>query len=381
MISIDEHETVADLDRSRWDRLAGDDVFSTYGWLRTVEETSLFAHRFRYFAAHASGKLVGAAACHVEDGSAAVSGGIDRIIYGRVAPLARSLRLTVSPALVCGSRVGLSGHVLVDRGAQAGERDRITLHVLEAMEETARRNGWTLAFRNVAGDSTALVEILRTRGYARLAELPTTFLDVRWASFADYRRALKADHPSTARSIPREMNRARENGLVFEKLADPLPLERELHGLLVSHYERLNGRPLPFGPSLLRALRRNLGESAVVYAALKDGEPLGVMVTLRGGDSSFLAFGGEAAGHRKSFVYFNNSFYEPIKDAIATGVRRIYGGKLVYDLKLRRGFELLDLSLYLRVAGPVRAALLTPLLALQPLAVNRAAARGRVGPA
>jgi predicted N-acyltransferase len=373
MICIDEHETVVDVDRAQWDRLAGDDVFSTYGWLRTVEETSLVTRRFRYFAARASGELVGAAACYLDEGSAAVSAEIDRMLYGRLVSPARWLRLTVSPALVCGSRTGLSGHILVHRDVQPRERERVTLHVLEAMEETARRSGWTLGFRNVAAGSGALVEILRTRGYARAAELPTTFLDVRWKSFDGYRRALKADHPATAKNIPWEINRARKNGLVFEKLADPVSLERQLYGLLRSHHERLNGRLLPFGPAFLGALSRNLGESLVVYAALEHGEPLGVLIALRAGDATFLAFVGVAPGHRESFVYVINAFYEPIKDAIATGVRRIYCGKLAYDVKRRRGFELLELSLYLRVGGRVRAAVLDRLIALQPPMVRRAA--------
>ena len=47
---------------------------------------------------------------------------------------------------------------------------------------------------------------------------------------------------------------------------------------------------------------------------------------------------------RQGLVYFNNGYNTPIRYAIERGVRRVYSGKLVYEVKTRRGFELLHLG-------------------------------------
>jgi predicted N-acyltransferase len=372
LISIAEHETIVDVDRAGWDRLAGEDVFSSYGWLRTSEETSRVVRRHRYFLAHASDGLAGAAACYLDETKPST---VDGVLFGRVANRARALRLTVAPALVCGTRTGLGGHILVRPDSSESDRRRVMLALLDAMEASARGDGWTLCFRSVVDRSTSLVESLRSRRYARAAELPTTFLDVRWSSFDDYIRELKTKHPATAGNIRWEMNRAHKSGIVFRKLDDPIPLQQQLYGLIDSHYRRLNGMPFPFGPSVLAALQRNLGERLVVYVALKDREPCSVTVVLRAGDSMFVAMSGTSEENRESLVYFNNTYDEPIKDAIGVGVRRIYCGKLLYGLKARRGFELLESNLYLRVHGRIRATVLKGALTCQPLTVRRATAR------
>jgi predicted N-acyltransferase len=122
-------------------------------------------------------------------------------------------------------------------------------------------------------------------------------------------------------------------------------------------------------------LKGYLGERLVLYVALKGEEPFSVVVGVRAADTIFLIMVGVDVRGRESSVYFNSSYNEPIRDAIETGLRRIYCGKLAYEVKSRRGFQLVGLSMYLHVPNGLLAAVLKPMLACQSALLRSRMAR------
>jgi predicted N-acyltransferase len=240
MISVERIDSIADIDRSEWDRLAGDSVLASWGWLRTVEETSQDPGHLAYFVARSGGGLLAAARCYFQVVTTP-HGGIDQVVFGRFAKHVRPLRLSTMPALVCGTSTGPADHVLIGRDRPSEERSALLLQMIDAIEKTAAREQSTLCFRNVVeNDDGHIVGALRTRGYLRAAEMPTTFLDVGWASFPEYVRHLKRRHRRTAKNIARERNHASRAGITFREVGDPAPLQEQLHALLDRHNRRLN---------------------------------------------------------------------------------------------------------------------------------------------
>jgi predicted N-acyltransferase len=375
MISVERLDSVASIDRTEWDRLAGDDVFGSWGWLRTVEETHLAAARVGYFVARDSDQLLAAVPFFFQDTTTAY-GTPDLVLFGLFAPYAQALGIGVLPAFVCGQPFGLADGVLVARERPVEERWSLAGHLIAAIENIAAGERCTLCFRNVVGDGAEIARTLRTRRYVRAREMPTTVLEVRWSSFADYVRALKRRHPKTAQNIPREKHRALRAGVTLGELADPSALEERLHTLLDRHHRRLNGVPFPYGRGFLSALKRNLGDQAILFVAAKDGDPVSIVIGLRGGTALYLVMVGlDEIQSRRGFVYFNNSYNEPIRYAIEKGVRRVYSGKLVYEAKVRRGFDLLRLDMYVFVPRRLHAAVLRPLSAWQAARIHSKVAR------
>jgi hypothetical protein len=128
-------------------------------------------------------------------------------------------------------------------------------------------------------------------------------------------------------------------------------------------------------------LKRNLGERSVFFLAAEDDEPLGIVVGARSATALHLVMVGvDKTKGRDGFVYFNNSYNEPIRYAIDRGLRRVYSGKLVYEVKTRRGFQLLGLGMYLRVPGRLRAVVLRPMLACQSALLRSRLARQTTAP-
>jgi hypothetical protein len=134
---------------------------------------------------------------------------------------------------------------------------------------------------------------------------------------------------------------------------------------------RLNGACFPYEPAFLPVLKTELGDRLVVYVARANGEPISVVLGFRAGDAIHLPMVGmDARRQRETFVYFNNSYSVPIDDAIRCGVRTIFGGKLVYEVKARRGFRILPLNMYLRLPGGLRAMVLRPVVRAQRVRIG-----------
>lgn len=58
-------ESLADVEPSEWNRLAGRRVLASYGWLRTIEETRTSPIPSRYILARNGSGLVGAIVCQI----------------------------------------------------------------------------------------------------------------------------------------------------------------------------------------------------------------------------------------------------------------------------------------------------------------------------
>ncbi|MFB3777573.1 MAG: GNAT family N-acetyltransferase [Bryobacteraceae bacterium] len=357
-VSIERARSITEIDASEWDRLAGSSVATSHAWLRTLEDCAVPETRCQYVVARGPAGLVAAAVGRVHELSGDVID-LDHALFGRFTALARRLGLSTLPALVCGTRIGVAGPVLVDGGTPSCERGPLMNAVVQALEETAKENRWTLCFREVPCNGSPLRGVLGARGYIHTREMPTAYLDIAWKTFEEFRRHLRATHPATAKNLSREVNHGNRNGVVIEQIEDPTRYGDRLHRLLDSHYRRLNRRPFPFDPRFLERLKSRLGARALIYVASIDGEPVGVLVGVKDDESLYLPIIGiDKARARPGAVYFNLGYNRPIRDSIAAGHRRVYFGKLLYAMKASRGCKALDGKLYYRDLGRSRTAVL-----------------------
>jgi len=373
MVSIEQVKSVVEVGASEWDRLAGRSVLASYGWLRTLEENFASPVSFRYILARGAAGLVGAVVCQVQEDPASDRLNLDGLLFGRFAKAARRLRLTALPALVCGTGIGVGEPVLVRGDTPAGERERLTADLVQAVEQTARDHGWTVCFRGVVEANTPIVEALAKRGYLRSREFPAACLELAagWRSFADFRRHLRKTHPRTAKSLSREINLGRRHGLVIEQLEEPARYREHLHRLMNSHSLRLNRKPFPYRPEFFEELKTRLEGRAVIYLARIGEEPIGALVTLRDDDAVYLPMIGiDPDRSRASAAYFNLGYNRPIQDSIAAGHRRMFFGRMLYDVKARRGCGRIELNLYVRGRSLFQELALRPLFASRSRMIN-----------
>jgi predicted N-acyltransferase len=370
-ISVERVTSIADVHTAEWDRLAGANVLQSHGLLRTIEETNLTRHAARYFLARRNMELVGAIVCHIEEDSnsegAIPIGGhrLDRMMLGRLARFGRTSRVVSLPCLMCGTQMGTCDPLMLREGTSAAESARIAEALVDAIERSAERKGWTVCFRQVRQNGSPLAAALMKREYLRGAELPTACLEIDpvWRSFEDYRQHLKRSHPHTAKTILGEMNRKTKAGLRIEQIDDPGLHRETLHRLMEAHNLSHNGKPWPFRAEFFERLKERLGDRASIYGAKMDGQWVGVAVNVQGGTEvvgSMIGIDREAK--RGAAVYFNLAYNHLIEQSVCARRQRIYYGPLLWDLKARRGCRPVEADFYLKGNSRLQQMILRPLV-------------------
>jgi len=373
--SVEVVNSLAGIDPRAWNALAGDNVLTSHGWLRTLHTEALGKIEPRYAIVRDADRLVGATAFYL-CGPGARHFAPDHLMFGRARSWLGLAGVSFLPAMMLGPLRSLGKPLLVDETLERGRREQVRGVLLDAVEAAARSEKLALHVPNMPADEEETQSLLRRRGYHRTHQFPISYMDVEWSSFDDYLDHLKSFSRNMPRNVHKEMRRCRKAGIVLRTIDDPAAHGARIHELADRHFRRLNGIELPYSPRFFARLHENLGDDLVFYGAFRGGELVGFSLLLRRNDIGYLPILGidpEKTGGAR--LYFSICYYGPIADAIARGVKRMYVGKTNYHAKARRGFRTMPVSLYYRAAGRSKH------LALRPwFAAHAAWMRRKVAP-
>ena len=340
MPSIQIVDTIHRIDREEWDSIAGENIFESYGWLKTLEENLIGDQKPRYFLLHEEGRLIATAACYIAHPSEQIHDSDDTLL-GRFKRYAFKMGISFLPALICSPRGAFGIHLSVGERLDSKQAESAATGLIQTIEEFASEHRLPILFPNVMDHEVSLLRNLSGRGYNKAVTFPLNYLDVEWSSFNGYLTGMKQISEGRAKMIRREMNKNRNEGVAIEPLEKMDGCQDRIYELVNRNYLSHNGRPFPFRKEYFKALKDNLGPDAVIYTATKKNELVGVCVLLRRKKSYYVPVIGvdhELAGN--DFTYFNLAYYRPIQDAISDRIERIYYGQALYSVKTRRGCKI-----------------------------------------
>jgi len=350
---IREVSSITSVDHSAWDKLAGDEVLATCGWLRTVEETYATDVEPRYYLVHEGKHLVASAVCYLSVPTAR-DFTLDTTVFGKFAKAAAGMGLALLPAVLCGPISSCGSHILVASDLRSGERVALLEELLDRLESAAFDRGLPLAFDRVFSEEADLISVLQRRRYNHTLHSPMCYLDVTWSNFEGYLGYLRGMSRNMARNTRRDLRKMRRADVVVKRIVDTSPFEEQLYDLAETHWYMHNGASFPFNPDFFASLRRNLREDAVVYGAFHDSSLVGFSLLLEKGEVAIgLYVGLDSARAREAALYSNLCYYAPIQAAVGTH-RRIYFGRGLRETKLRKGCENRDLYLFLKSPSGVK---------------------------
>jgi hypothetical protein len=365
-MQIERFSSLSAVAADEWDAVAGARPLATHGWLLTMEQAALPQRARLYLVGRDSDGFAAALAAEIEQPHE-LNRSLDEHLFGRGAKAMVALGVGAAPAVVVSAW-------LARPDAAPDQRRRAAGMLLEALEQIAQDENWSVGFRRVTQGDFDAAGILLGRGYLRSQELPLCCLQIPrdWRSFADYRRALRRQHRATEKSIRGELNDAAKHGLAIERIDDVSRFGPALHALLDLHYQRRNRCPFPYRSDLLERLEANLGQNALIITGEIGGKLAGVSLGVRAGDAVHMAFIGidQDVGRRAS-AYFNLSLNRPIEWCIADGIGRMHYGTLAYQVKLQRGCSIIPAGLFVRGRGRLQDSLLRPLLRAHSLRMSR----------
>jgi Uncharacterized protein conserved in bacteria len=364
---IEEHDTLSKIDSAEWDRLVHDDVLASHAWLTTVECCTVGQDSFLYVVARDDEKLLGALACRVHSNSESTS--LDKSFYGRAYGLARAAGFGATPGIVVGSRFGFSRPFLVDPSLSESQANDVADALIRRLVERAEVLNATVMFRNTRPGRFA--GALANAGFVSSPELPTTYIDVRWPTFQSFIHDLRTVHRATVKGIRHQIGRAKREGIVIERVTASDQLSPEVYEILQSHQRRLNGAPLVFSERLLTESLQKLGDGVDLLLARDGPHLLGVMFSLRqGGVSHAILVGTSTEKARTTNTYFLLLNHVMVR-AIECGDRRTYFGRLVYNVKLRRGCSIEHSLIWIRGRSKLHRAGLRRITPIRNIKVAR----------
>lgn len=328
--------SLEEVDEAPWDSLVGQCVESRISWLHVKRKSLAHPSSLRFLLAYSGCDLLGGL-YYWEQVNEENGAHLDLVIWGRLRRPACGLGLSLNRVWLC-CQIGSVGQAVFGPPG-------VQIDLLRWLRQKARSCGATLCIRGMGPDFHRLAGGL---GFLSNPEFPNCLMPVRYRDFGHYLSELRQSHRSTARTIQNEMNRARKSGLQIGEMTEPWRHSETIAGLLNQHALRLNGRPSPFGPELFDSTKRDLKGRLRVLDAHLNGRLVGVLLLTHDGERMrAMSVGIDPEVPKKAAVYPNLTFTEPTRLAIAEGVKEVDFGSLVYQMKLRRGCELMERRLYL----------------------------------
>jgi len=359
------YDTADEAARAGWDDVPGaTGIYRSSRWLRSLDAHDTGARR-RYWIARRGGAAVGAACMFVPragdnpsiDARALVIGDLaaetsefegstdaptDAARYGAsIAALDRALPATPEWGVVALPFAWQPGVWGIDCAVTGGLLDAVI-------------DDGPTGVTGVPDEAHELVACLRARGFHRVAQRPTTVLDLRqtrtWSQYlarlpkprrtavAHERNAFPADARVTVVPLP-ELDDGTRDGV-----ADVLAAHDTAKGqqMTAARMTRTLCDLTEVFADRVEAMVCILG-GRVAGAVIRLVDEADLAVKMYGADPKLLP--------REVFPYFNLCFYETIERAGGCGVDTVHYGPTTYAAKLRRGCRLRPLTVWVRTDG------------------------------
>jgi predicted N-acyltransferase len=347
-------DTIRMIPQNQWDVLNGNNPLSSYGWLLTVEETLIKEVSPRYFIFRCNEKILGAAVCYEFPKKSQILT-LDNLLFGRLKPIVNAIGISFMPCMVCCPLKSSGQHILLAVDLDRSQKEKIIEQILDAMNAESTKRKIALSYSQVFKQEEILINLLTQRGFHQTIDRSVTYLDILWDTFEGYKNSIRMKSPKWKRNILQDINKNRRSGVKIETVGDDfLGQEERMVDLINRNYFMHNMTDLPFNKNILSRLKINLKQDAEIYRATKNGRTSGVSVMLkRNGIWSFVLVGIDNELAQKDATYFNILFYRPIQDAIVSQIKRIYYGNGLYDLKIRRGCDIMKTFIFYKSYHPM----------------------------
>ncbi|GAA3850952.1 hypothetical protein GCM10022243_15960 [Saccharothrix violaceirubra] len=321
----------AELDPERWDSLARQAGFYvSRHWIRAWEEHA--GARPLMVAVYDDDRLLGAVPCF----ETRAGTGNPRYDLGTLLDVDNA---RLDPQLFGGGNSGYRGDVLYERAAPSEARAAVLSLLMETLTNVAATRGargWSLLYL----DGRTAAEVAPYTDAHRLIIGASATMPLEYEDFDGYLGSLSTSNRSNARRDIRSFERSGATVEARRGLAGSVDLVAPLLGNVQGHH---GADPSVAGAAgyLRLCAAGGLDDQAVVFLARLDGRPVAFSLAYEFGGRLWMRVVGLDYDRAPACgAYFTTYFYEPVRYALARGLREIDFGMESFEGKLRRGARL-----------------------------------------
>lgn len=345
MYQIAIYNSINEIKKEEWDCLTENNVYMSYEYFKTFEETTVFPLQPYYITIASDEKILAVSAFYFEPQNSTRI--LDSVLLGRLSKISLMKKLTFLPSSICNRQRGHGTHFVFSPNMDNDQMISLQEILINEIEKIAKEKKTSVSFLNVTSNQQTLKDSLRKRGYSETYDLPSNFIDVKWSSFDGYKQYLSAKYPSMNKSIRHEMNRNKKSGVVIKEGHTTAANEKRLMELLKMNYFKYNNTRFYLNDDYFKKIKEIFGRNAIIFTAEKDGSIIGVSTILKKGEEAFFSsIGVDHELSKKDFTFFILGYYEPIKQVIKYNVKRIFFGRGLYMTKIKRGCVAEDMLIF-----------------------------------
>ena len=234
-----------------------------------------------------------------------------------------------------------------------GLNEAIIKSIHAALVQKARTGGYFLfVFRDFEPHHETLLPYFRSLGYHIVDSLPTTFMEIKWATPQDYIASMKSYYRS---KLLKRLRANEQQGVRhelredFNDLADTLCRQWQVVHESAEEYQRE-----VLTPHFYKEFASGLGNNSMVILFYRGDQLVGHALLLKDGDLlRWLYFGRNEPINDNLYIYVA---YTVVETAILNGAKRLELGLTTYSVKK-------DLGAYM---VPIKLALKSPLRLINP---------------
>ena len=340
--------SIREVAAAEWSALDCVDPLISHAWLQVVEDTASEPAEHRYILLYdGAGLLAVAIARLVLPGSTA--GGVDRMLFGRLARTRERQGLSILPALIVGVYEGTAVPMAWRSGLSEEQHRSACARLVDEVERESRRLGVPLAFTELPADESVLQPELARRGYPRLDYLPGCRMEIAGSNLLEHVRTSPDAARSVDKDVRRERNKIAQAGIRIDAADASVLGHPDLVPMFEANYAKHGTGPFPFDRSFLLRLGELAPDNVAVFAAYRGEQLLGASCLVHGGKVAHGKYFGVAdAEAETAFLYFGLVFHAPVEYVAARGIQRLEFGRGMYPTKTRRGCRLVGTRAYIR---------------------------------
>ncbi len=338
------YNTVDDLPAHVWDELLADTAIAmSRSFWRILEHARLNDFEYRYVLfVDDQGQALGLSAFYsVTTDIAIFAPGPLRVLLNgvrRVFPNFLKLRM-----LECGTPITITSPPFVRRSDVTDEKIIVALH--DVLQKTARAEGqFLIVVRDFEPNAHALEHAFRRHGYHWIDSLPNTYVDIEWATPAQYLASMRSYFRS---KTLKHLKRNQAAGVTHRLTDDFTDLAETLHAQwMVVHESASEFQREVLTPDFYRRFAQDMGACSKVILFYRDDLLVGHALLLVDGETlRWLYVGRTEATNDGLYLYIAQTVVET---AILLGAKRLEMGLTTYPIKQDLGAEVTPIKLAIR---------------------------------
>ena len=331
--------------RAHWDALARRG-YHRHAWFMTAEACGAEP---RHVGVFRGGELVAVIPAYIERET--LHGDLHARWYGPAQYVAAALGASLRPSLAIGAPMSTGSDPL---GSDGVLTESVLEEALELLETEARAERVkAIVWPFVDASATAIREAAHFRGYRESFANSEAVLDVDWSSAEEY---LDSRSKNVRRTLRNELAWVHDQGIRVTWETDLRAHADTFDAFYRASYVARNGRVATLDADFFAELAKHRSKGVRVQCAWKGKTLLEMAVALDGGGALDLCLSAQSDETRNGLLYQHCLCYDPVRVAIADGLRRIHLGPSALYPKVLRGARLSARVTLVRALSPAARA-------------------------